>query len=407
MRDLLVVKLGGSVLSDQHSIARAVEALRRELKRGKNVVLVVSALKGVTDTLIETTRRVYPKLSEVLLAEILSSGEKTSARILADALTKSGENPVVIDTDSPLWPIITDEKLLDANPLFEETAENVRRCILPLLESGQLPIVCGFIAKSRNNTLTTLGRGGSDTTAILLGSCLGAEEVILVKDVEAAFSADPKKVLDVIPLEILDSEEAYVLSLAGAKLLQPKALRYKLGEVKVRITTLTQEYLTTAGTIIEGKLGPLVIDVWPEAAMMITIVGNGFPESEVMPQLNRIVSQHGGRVLMASVAEKTAVLYVTQRDGIFNEIHAEVMRDHLGKAASCFEDLIMITARGGILEISPGTIQRVTSPLARERINIYGVVTIGSSVRIFVLKDDADRAVQEVRQALEEKQREA
>ncbi len=407
MKDLLVVKLGGSVLSDQHSIAKAVETLRRELKRGKKVVIVVSALKGVTDTLIESTRRLYPKLSEVLLAEILASGEKTSARILADALANDGEFPVVIDTDSPLWPIITDEKLLDANPLFEETKANVQRSILPLLREGKIPIVCGFIAKTKDHVLTTLGRGGSDTTAILLGSCLEAEEVILLKDVGSAFSADPKKASDPVPLEILDSEEAYILSLAGAKLLQPKALRYKLGEVRVRITTLSQEFLTSSGTVIEGKLGPLEIEMLPERVMMITVLDNGSGGVDGISQLRGIVEAHGGRVLMGSVAERAAVLYVTQIDGIFNEIHGEIVRRGIGKAASCFEDLVMITTKGGVLEISPGTIQRITSPLAHERINIYGMVTIGSSVRIFVNKEDAERAVEEIREALEEKQREA
>ncbi|MCP8315576.1 MAG: aspartate kinase, partial [archaeon] len=249
---IIVVKFGGSVLVNEENVKKAADMIKSEVEKGSRLVIVVSALKGQTDELLNLAKKAAPDASLSYLDEILAMGEKTSARIMSATLTSRGLDSYAIDTESPHWPIITDDKHGDADPLLNETLKAVEEKLIPIIESGKIPVICGFIGKSKVNKVTTMGRGGSDTTAVLLGSCLNAKEVVLVKDVGSILSADPSKVEGSVPIDILDPEEAYILTAGGAKILQAKALRYKKDDLIIRVISLENESLTSGGTLI-GK----------------------------------------------------------------------------------------------------------------------------------------------------------
>ena len=191
----LVAKFGGSSLDSPERIQKAAASVAEELQRGSRVVVVVSAMGKTTDSLLNLARVASNgSVSKQDQDSILSMGERLSAKIFSASLRSRGIQTHVFDPADDDWPIISDESFTDANPLIDESLRLIRQNILPLVERSVVPIVPGFIGKTSKGVPTTLGRGGSDTTAFLLAQGLGARRVVLVSDVDGIFSAHPKLV---------------------------------------------------------------------------------------------------------------------------------------------------------------------------------------------------------------------
>ncbi len=396
-QEIIVVKFGGSVLEDGEAIGKAARMIRDTQRRGVGVVVVVSAMKGVTDNLLSLSKGVNPDMEPSLLDELLSSGEKTSARLVAAALAGHSLSPLIVDPDTPDWPIITDDRHQDANPLMDVTREKARKSLLPAIGSGKIPVVCGFLGRTSSGKATTLGRGGSDTTAVVLGSCLGAKEVVLIKDVEGIYTSDPDKVRNPHFIESLNGEEAGMLAAGGAKFLHLKALRYQPPGLKIRVTSIEK---LEAGTVIEGDLPDTRADVTQVGVSMVTVVGLGSDQVDSIQKIARAIRQANADILALSVESASAIFYVSGGSDVLDGVHQALVRQDLGKAVSSFEGLAMISIKGKALETHPGIIQRVTQPLARSGINLYGVVTIHSSIRVFVTAEHSQKASRLIREAM-------
>ncbi|MDG6954488.1 MAG: ACT domain-containing protein [Nitrososphaerota archaeon] len=395
--EIVVVKFGGSVLDDGQAIGQAAALIARTLGKGVGVVVVVSAMKGVTDNLLTLSKGVNPNMEASLVDELLSSGEKTSARLVAASLAQHGLRPVVIDTDTPGWPVITDDRHQDANPIMDVTRQRSRETLIPIIERGEIPIVCGFLGRTTAGKVTTLGRGGSDTTAVLLGNCLGSKEVVLIKDVDGVFSSDPGKVKNPQLIESLNGEEAELLAAGGAKFLHLKALRYQTPGLKIRVTSLQK---LDAGTVIEGDIPETRVEVAHMEASMVTIVGIDPARIEPVLAIANTIRECNARILALSLEPSSVIFYVSGGQEVLDRVHHVLIGEKIGKAVSSFDGLAMISIRGKALETQPGIVQRVTQPLARSGINLFGIVTIQSSVRVFVSADQAQRACKLVKEAM-------
>lgn len=397
----VVVKLGGSVLRDAEAIGEAAGWVKRMAVRGVGVVVVVSALKGVTDDLQRAVKNLSDNPDPALMAEILSMGERTSARLFALALKEHGVNAMFIDPADKLWPVVAEGNPLDAEPVYEETRKRVVEGLIPLLASGVTPVVCGFLGVNRDGRVVTLGRGGSDTTAVLLGSCLGSEEIVLVKDVPGVFSADPDVVGDAELVDALDFKEAQALVKGGAKIIHTKALRYLGKGLRLRVASL-KELVTGGGTVIEGYERELEVKVSPSRISMVTVVGDGFEGAGLIGRLSKRLGEEGVKVIASTSEERSIILYVEEVGGLVEKLHKILVDERVGKALSVYEGLAMITVSGRMLETSPGVIYRVIKPLAEAGINVYGLLTISSSIRVLVSGEDAEKARVLIRNALEE-----
>ncbi|HEY4699828.1 MAG TPA: hypothetical protein VIH27_05605 [Nitrososphaerales archaeon] len=398
MVESIVIKFGGSVLQDEVTMKKAADMVSRVINNGLRPVIVVSALKGATDNLLSLSRKINPDTPNDILDQVLSMGERTSARLFTSAIISKGLKPTLVDPEFENWPIVTDENHLDANPIYDETERQVQRKIRPMLEAGEVPVVCGFLGKTRLGIMTTLGRGGSDTTAILLGSCLNSKEIVLVKDVEMIFSSDPDVVKNPVPLKELNSEEAFLLSAGGAKFLHSKAMSYNRNGVRIRIASLQET--GEDGTIIDGGAVDLVVELLQDPITMITVIGDKPLDTEQIRFLMTGIKESGGSIISLTLDPKTTVLYISGGINIVDQVHNMVIENKIGKALSFFENLRVIVVRGSALETVPGLIQRVTQPLARKNINIFGLLTIGSSIRIVVLKASAEPTVALLKTAL-------
>ncbi|MCZ2809435.1 MAG: aspartate kinase, partial [Candidatus Bathyarchaeota archaeon] len=189
-RKRIVVKYGGSSLADHERILKAVTAVAEEAKKGTQIAVIVSAMGKTTDTLFHAAKNASNgKVKKRELDEILAMGERTSIRIIAAALKAQGVNSRYVDPHDPEWPIITDDVFSDANPILDTCYERARQNVLPLVEKGVVPVIAGFVGRTKDNKVTTLGRGGSDTTAFILAKALEADELIMVTDAEGIMSA--------------------------------------------------------------------------------------------------------------------------------------------------------------------------------------------------------------------------
>ncbi len=272
-----VMKFGGTSVGDATRIRRAAEIVAAAAKDG-SVVAVVSAMGGVTNRLIEaaqasaagnrdtavqiaeTLRKQHQQAVEDLVShddrrlllaaeiekiieqvtglcygtallreltprvldEILSTGERLSARLLSNALCELGLKGVAVEATEL---IVTDNISGRADPLMSQTREKAAARLLPLIADDSVPVVTGFIGATPGGMLTTLGRGGSDYSATILGAALDAAEVIIWTDVDGVLTADPRLVPEARTLREISYNEAAELAYFGAKVLHPKTLR--------------------------------------------------------------------------------------------------------------------------------------------------------------------------------------
>ena len=181
--EVIVIKFGGSCLSDPRNILIAANKVSAEIAKNQGIVVVVSAMKGATDGLLSLAQdSTLNKVTKEDLDEILSMGERTTVRLMSTALKSIGLNPVPLDPSSSMWSIHTDSNFGNAEVDLKKTEKATREVIRPLLNDEKIPVIAGFLGLSPRGKVTTLGRGGSDISAVVLGRCLNAKEVIFGKN---------------------------------------------------------------------------------------------------------------------------------------------------------------------------------------------------------------------------------
>ncbi len=384
----VIVKFGGADLSNGEKIRRAAEMIAKSAY--KEVAVVVSAMGGFTNELVKIISEIGG-VDDKGYADIVSMGERTSARIFTAALKARGLKSIYIEPSMDEWPIITDTNYKDAKPEMEDTRLRVKRFIEPLL-SDTVPVICGFLGRDRYGNITTLGRGGSDTTALILGNCLRAEEVILVKETEGVMSADPKIVPKAKPLRRLDIHEIFALAHGGAKIIKAEALRYKLPGQKLRVVSF-HNGLNSPGTEITGDFQFNSFEINEKRGLAaISIVCSINPET-----ISSLFKSLGDRPIYGVSTGTRSITIFTSSDGI-RETLMDLHDTGTFKAVSLKENVGMIRLTHPIFIDSPGWIAKISGALASKNINIIEITTSKASINIFIDEsrlEDAVRAVKE------------
>ncbi|RLG49978.1 MAG: hypothetical protein DRN96_08740 [Thermoproteota archaeon] len=384
------MKFGGSVLTGPKAVRRAADLVKREVEAGWRVAVVVSAMKGHTDMLTKMFEEASSSKLRGELDYVLASGEELSARLFHSALRSLGVSSVLVDPKSEWWPIFTDEQHGDAEPILEECSTAIREKILPLLESGHTPVICGFLGVSKSGKVTTMGRGGGDVTAVLLARFLGCREVVLVKDVEGVYTADPKTVHGAKVLDSIELSEVELLASSGARVVAPKALRYMPSWMKIRIVGF-REPLTKGGTVVNGG-ADLEVSAYSRPLSMLTVVGED--GGRLVKLAEQLMSEIGCRTLASTSMETAAILYFEgSSEEAVRRVH-KLVEEGEAKAVSGLSGLALVSVRGRGLETTPGVIRRVVEPISAAGVNIYGLFTIHSSVRVLVPWGSRDHVVE-------------
>ncbi len=306
----MVMKFGGSSVEDAAALSRLAAIVRDRLDR--QPVVVVSALRGVTDSLLQGVRlssqgdpdaaialiephldrhiaiadelldereaavihhtiadardeirnllriiRSHPGTRLPLQDEIVSYGERLSSGLTAAVLRSSGIDARNVDARRC---ILTDDDHTAAVPVPGATREQTRAELLPLIEQGFVPVLGGFIASAASGATTTLGRGGSDYSAAVFGAALEATEIQIWTDVTGFLTADPRVVSDARPLARLSYAEAAELAFFGAKVLHPKTIKPAV-ETGIPVRVCNSRQPEHPGTLINDEPAPSVAGV--------------------------------------------------------------------------------------------------------------------------------------------------
>lgn len=226
---LYVLKFGGSSVATTARIKHVAEIVANFVQSGHRVVVVTSAMQGVTNQLIELTKAFSDLPINREYDAVISSGEQVAAGLLAMAL--NSENIKAKSMNAWQIPIYTNGNHSDA------TIDQIStKKIFELLEQGIIPVITGFQGISKSNDICTIGRGGSDATACAIAKTINADECLIYTDVDGVYTADPRIVLNARKLEMISYDEMIELASWGAKVLQTKSTQIaKEYDVNLRV----------------------------------------------------------------------------------------------------------------------------------------------------------------------------
>lgn len=383
MSNRVVIKFGGADLATGEKVAQAAQMVAEA--NYKEIIVVVSAMGKTTDSLLNTITQIGD-VSDADYAELVSMGERVSARFFCSSLRARGARAESFDPCSENWPLITDSNFRNARPDMEKTAELARKFIVPLLGDA-IPVVCGFIGKDPNGKITSLGRGGSDTTALVLAKCLDADEVILVKETSGVLSADPKIVSKARALNKLDIREMFDLAQGGAKIVKPEALRYKQPNQMLRVVDFSSGNLAVGGTEITGSLDINSSETLSRnnlIALNVVCEVNAKNISEVFSSLSQKP--------VYGVSSGSRSITVFTSDGNIADIIRKLHSVLSFKAVSHRENVAMLQVSHPTFIESPGGVAALSTALSRQGINIIEVTTSKATINVFIEENQLKRA---------------
>jgi len=450
------MKFGGTSVADPDAIDRLIGIVRRQMAlHGRPPVVVVSALSGITDSLIEAARlaedgqadraaavlhalrdrhvsvasavtgesrspliaavraefeeliglvhalAVLREVSPRSLDTVVASGEILSSRIVAAAMADRGVPSAWIDARTVL---VTDAEHAAAAPEMIETCERVRAHVAPVTNGGRVAVLGGFIGATATGVTTTLGRGGSDYSAAIFGACLGAGEIQIWTDVDGMLTADPRVVPEPRLVPQLSFAEASELAYFGAKVLHPSTILPAVGKsIPVRI--LNSRRPDNRGTVITADGHP--------ANGELTAIACKRNVTVIDITSTRMLMAHGFLRRLFEVFErfKTAVDVVTTSEvsvsvTVDDTRRLDAIVDNLRNFAqvSCEPEMAIISAVGENLRSDPMLFARAVTSLERIPLRLVSQAA-GRRNITFVLRDaDVPNAMRKLHETFFERQ---
>ena len=391
----VVAKFGGTSLANGDRINRAADSIAAAVEAGHEVAVVVSAMGGTTDVLLDEMKF---DASDEDRAEIVSMGERTSVRMLKGALEARGIDAAFLEPGRPDWPIITDEY---GEVDVEETTTRAKDCAEEMAK-GRVPVLTGFLAQDHDGTITTLGRGGSDTTAVMLGNYVDADEVVIVTDVEGVMTGDPNVVEGARNVGQITVDELRNLSFRGAEVVAPSALTYKTGDFEVRVVHYQHGDIMAGGTSIEGQFENL-IDLHERPLVCVTVAGRAIRNQPgVLATLSSALADADINVQTVSSGMDSISFYLDEEHAQEAEalLHDSVVDDEVLSSVTVEEDIAVVRVTGGDLQNQTDVIKEVLDPLAEERIYLHDVISSATSLAVCVPWDDREEALELVQQVV-------
>ena len=337
---------------------------------------------------------------------VTSLGERLSARILAALLRQQGARSEAVDATDL---IVTDDTFQDAAPRIEATREQVAARLGPLLEAGILPVVTGFIGATQEGVTTTLGRGGSDFSAAILGDCLDADEVWIWTDVDGVMTTDPNIVLEARVIPVLSYSEVSELAYYGAKVLHPRTIRPVVERgIPLRVKNTFNPAFAGTRVVREPESTPGTVKAVTaiKGLSLITVEGRGMlGVPGIAARTFSAVASQGASVLMISQSSSeqsicfvlpTAAVPPVIRS-IEQEMALELQRRDVDRVSSV-DDVVIVTAVGAGIRGTPGVAHRIFGALGQSDINVIAIAQGSSecSVSLVVEAGAAAEAVQQI-----------
>jgi aspartokinase/homoserine dehydrogenase 1 len=450
---LRVMKFGGTSVGDATCIGRVVQIVK-DASRESSVVIVVSAMSGVTNHLIEAAGRAEAgerdsfnaifvdlrKQHEAALVRLIrdpqrrgqiggclekifeegerlcegtallreltprtldlisSLGERLSAPLVAGALVELGVRSEPVEATEL---IVTDSCHGGADPLMDRTRKRAEARLRPLLDQGVVPVVTGFIGATQDGTLTTLGRGGSDYSATILGAALNADEIIIWTDVDGVLTADPRLVPDARTIPEISYREASELAYFGAKVLHPKTL-HAVVEAGIPVWIRNSFAPERVGTKITPKGrsnggGVKALTAIRDVALITLggpgivgvpdVVGRTFATTAELRANVLLISQSSSQndicfIVAASDAKRTV-------DALRKEFAQDVAHEKV-EHITVHPGIAIVAVVGENMRGAPGLAGRTFNALGRDNVNIIAIAQGSSESNISFVVSEQD-----------------
>jgi aspartate kinase len=392
----VVAKFGGTSLGNGDRVNRAADSIAAAVEAGHEVAVVASAMGSTTDFLLEAIAFEADDRDE---AEIVSMGERTSVRMLKAALSARGVNAEFLEPGHPDWPVITDAH---GEVDVEETTRRAKK--LADRMGDTVPVITGFLAQDHDGNVTTLGRGGSDTTAVMLGNYMSADEVVIVTDVEGVMTGDPRVVEGARNVGEITVDELRNLSFRGAEVVAPSALSYKTGLMDVRVVHYQHGDLLTGGTSIEGQFQNL-IDLREGRLCCITVAGRAVRNSPgILGDLSTALGEEDINIDAVASGMDSVTFYVDAEVAERAEtvLHDAVVEQEVLSSVTVEDDIAVVRVTGGELPSESGILQEIVDPLSEAHIRMHDLITSATSVAVFVDWDEREDALGIIQDAFRE-----
>ena len=460
---LIVMKFGGTSVGSAERIAQAAQLAIARADKGDQVVVVTSAMSGVTNTLIDAAndaahgqvspavrQKLFDKhravvdaivgsdgdrrqalidalnarldrleklcfglsmvheLTPRLLDAISGTGEMLAAPLVAAAIAARGRRSSSIDATDV---IVTTDQFGSAEPLDDHTRNRSMALLKPMLDRGEIPVVTGFIGATVDGVLTTLGRGGSDYSASILGAALDADEVWIWTDVNGVMTANPAEVPEARTLAEISYSEASELAYYGAKVLHYKTILPAFRK-RIPVRILNSFDPTQSGTRVSVQGDTTTLGVKAVTSIrnvtLIAISGTGMQGIPgIVAKAFDAVAEQQANVLMISQAssENNICFVVSAADAprvvkaLRQSLEVELLRGHIDEIAD--QRVAIVAAVGDRMRGTPGIAATVFGALGNSGINVIAI-SQGSSERnisFVVAEGDATSAVQAIHKA--------
>jgi len=399
---IIVQKFGGTSVADASKIRRAAKRVIKAVKNGYQVVVVASARGKQTDELIADAMELNPNPPKREMDQLLSTGEQQSVSLFAMALDAMDYDAISF-TGGQIR-MITDGVYTNAK-IKSIDAERIHK----QLDNGKIVIVAGFQGIDENENITTLGRGGSDTTAVAIAAALGAEECEIYTDVDGIYTTDPRQFANAAKIKEISYDEILELASLGAGVIHNRAVGFgKKYDVKIHVrssseeqegTLITHEVPQMEGVVVTGptvqeemaKIGLVGVDNVPGNAAKIfarlanaKVIVNDIVQTEVSSEKANLSFMIGASDLNAA---KKAV----------KEIQDEVNCEHIFVR----EDIAEISVVGLGMRSHYGVADTMFSALAKAKVNIDSITTSEIRISCIVSKDEAQKALEAICVAFE------
>jgi aspartate kinase len=400
--EIIVQKFGGTSVADAEKIRRAARRVIKTTEKGLGVVVVASARGKQTDQLVADALELNPNPPKREMDQLLSTGEQQTVSLFAMALEAMGRRAISF-TGSQIR-MMTDSVFTKAR-IISIDAERIHR----QLEQDRVVVVAGFQGIDEHGNVTTLGRGGSDTTAVALAAALGAKICEIYTDVDGIYTADPRIYEKAVKMSQISYDEMLEMASLGAGVMHPRAIEFgKKYDVTIHVrsssedkegTLITHEVPQMEGVVVSGatiqrdmaKIGLVGVDNVP---------GNA---AKVFAHLARAKVVVHDIVQTELSSEKANLSFMV---GISDLLAAKEAVEQIRDEINCQdifvrEDIAEVSVVGVGMRSHYGVAEKMFGALAESRVNIDSITTSEIRISCAVDEDQADRALQAVCDAFE------
>lgn len=399
---LLVKKFGGSSVADAECMKRVAKRVYKAQQEGNDVVVVVSAMGKTTDRLIELAREVHARPDDREMDVLLSTGEMISTAILSMALHDLGAEAISMTGSQAgisVDGVHAKAKITEINPVR----------IQDNLNQGKIVIVAGFQGLTPSLDVATLGRGGSDTTAVALAAVLKADRCQIYTDVEGVYTADPRKVPDAVRLSEISYDEMLELASLGARVLQSRSVEFaKKYGVELEVLTSFEE---KPGTLVKEEVHEMEHIVVrgvaaDEDQAKVTI--QGLPDepgvaAKVFKELARASINVDMIVQNVSDDGRTDLTFTVPNDDLHKteETIGQCLENAGALGVSYDKDVAKISIVGVGMRSHAGIAYTMFNTLAEHKVNIQMISTSEIKISVVIEKKHTEKAMQVLHAAFE------